>query len=60
LAAHSGFAFEQKRSKNKVEESGCEGRTAAHLNRAVGQEQQKGRLVAAVFLNEVGDAAGVP
>ena len=26
----------------------------------VGHEQQKGRLVAADFLNEVGDAAGVP
>jgi len=50
LAAHSGFAFELTRSKNKVEEGGCEGRTAAHLNRAGGHEQQKGRLVAADFL----------
>ena len=38
LASHSGFAFELKRSKNKVEESGCEGRTAALLNRVGLQE----------------------
>ena len=49
LAAHSGFAFELKRSKNKVEESGSKGRSAAHLNRAGGHEPQKGSLEAAGF-----------
>jgi len=47
LAAHSGFAFELCGAKNKVEESGSKGRSAAHLNRAGWHEPQKGRLLAA-------------